>query len=204
MHALQFIFGALTTRAVDNVHVGVVLYPYIFVLNNSPDRPASLNISLTTSCTSAVESLEALSYSVFYDDYQSEDTRSYEALEFIGTNVISEMTQATTVITLTDGPSEIYNNVPPTSSQYPINRINTAVRSIQQSRPSTRFFAAGVEIANSVSDDNLFTEELKALGEGLDSHYRRTNSNIDDFTDTVIDLLVDASVLCPNQSKEKN
>lgn len=197
MHALQFIVGALKTQASNNVNVGLVLYPYIFDKKMFPDRGASLNISLTENCLSAVKSLENLGYSIYNSEYHGEVTHSYDALEFIGNNIINDMQQPTTVLTITDGVS--------TPSDNSINRITTAINKIRQSRPSTRFYAAGVEIGNFIRNDNRarFINELKALGgsSGDDSHHTRSNSDIVTFTRDVIDLLVNASVLCPNQSK---
>lgn len=199
VHALQFIVGASKSQE-SNFNIALVLYPYLFDNPGLQDRPASLKISLDTSCTTAVEGLDDLAYSV--DELQSTLTSSYGAIEYVEDNMVDGMNLPTTVMTLTDGPSNIPEGISSTSSRYPINRINAAISRIQQSRPSTRFYAAGVKAdLITESDDALFSEELRALGENNVSHSERTDSNITEFTNLVIDLLVEARVLCPNQSK---
>lgn len=194
--ALQNIFGALKTGS-DDMKVALVLYPYVFSGKGYSYRPSSINISFSDSCMTSIKNLEKLAESVFYSKYQSEDTRSYEALEFISDGIIG--TKPTAVVTVTDGPSESTNLVP-----NPLGRIAAAISKIRTTRPSTRFFAAGVELdeENRVSSPESFEAELLALGEGIKSHHILVQNGIVAFIDGFLDLLVKGNVLCPNQSKE--
>lgn len=193
MHTLQFVVGALKTNT-DNDIFGVVLYPFVFPSGDYPNRPATFNISLGASCSSAVQSLEDLSYSVFYGGYQSEETRSYDALKYLMMFFKEAKKEATTVITLSGGASETHN-IPESSNGFPIIRIASAIRKIRVVQPDIQFFAAGINI-NTLLD----LLEVFALSESIPSHsvIIRTSQ---DLTGEVVDLLVDANILCPSQGE---
>ena len=183
----------------DDVGVALVLYPYIYDRTRRMNRPASLNISLDTNCMDTVDNLEKLAIDVFFD--QSEDTASYEALELLEKGPAT--TRPTAVVTLTDGPSDVLNMDSPSSPNYPINRIRTAIQTIQakQTGGLARFCAAGLDISVPAGQEALFADELLALGEGIPSHSKVTGADVSVYINTVLDLLVDANILCPNQSK---
>ena len=187
MQAIEVITATLKAQAsMYNVNVATVLYP---VYRNGGLRTASrVLFGLSTDCSPAVAELDSLAHNFNFRNFQSEVTRSFEALELILESIIGSITQPTTIMTLTDGPSDTFDS---------INRINEVVRNIKQIRPDTRFYSAGLETRR----DDSFDAELAALGENNPTHTAQTSIPDQAFTRLVIDLMVEASILCPNQSE---
>ena len=189
MQAIEVITATLKAQAsMYNVNVATVLYPVY--RRGRLQTPSRILFGLSTDCSTAVAELDSLAHDIHFSSFQSEITCSFEALELILESIIGSITQPTTIMTLTDGPSDTLDS---------INRINEVVRNIKQLRPDTRFYSAGLVLRS----DYSFDAELAALGENNPTHTAQisVSEGILAFTRLVTDLMVEASILCPNQSE---
>ena len=186
MRALEFITSALKAQASNGISVSLVLYPVH--RKGAEDIDARALFDLSADCSDAVGRLNQLAIDIYSKEYQSEETSSFEALEFIENSMIKSLPQQTTVLTITSGPSDATDA---------ISRINKAINNIIKDRPNTRFYSAGL-----VTKYDDFDKELAALGENVPSHTTKTYEDVIAFSKSLVGLLVNASVLCSTQGKK--
>ena len=202
LFALQYVFSALKSTS-DNLNAELILYPYVMTTTNIGQGTGTTSlISNTDDCETAMGRLEYMSYNV--STFQSDDTRSYEALEFLSTGGPAADDVTVSVVTLSYTHSDqVEDTITPNSDEYSLNRIEAAIAEIKKIQPSTRFFAVGVDRGESV-DQALYDKELLALSDNIPEHNVKsvvTDSNtiITDYFNGIINLLETGSVLCENQ-----
>ena len=199
MFALQYVFSALKSTS-DNLNAELILYPYVFT-TKSKDKGmmgTSILINDMVNCKTSIEKLEYMAYNVSI--YQSEDTRSYEAFEFLEKGGATADDVTVSVVTLSYTPSDqVKNTITSNSDQYSLKRINASIAKIKSIQPSTRFFSVGVNIEGFTeeSDKVLYDEELLALSDNIPE--RSTKLAGDEYLDEIFNLLEAGSVLCENQ-----
>lgn len=201
MFTLQYVFSALKSTS-DNLNAELLLYPYIMTTKYAGRDTTNL-ITNTDNCETAIKQLDFMAYNVTY--YQSDDTRSYEALEFLATGGATADDTTVSVVTLSYTPSDqVKDTITSSSDEYSLNRIEAAIAKIKQIQPSTRFFAVGVDIEGRFEDQDLYDQELLALSDNIPGYnVKLTGTNPDavimDYFNEIINLLETGSVLCENQ-----
>ena len=201
IRALQLLKGTLDNNEA-NIHMAVVLYPYIYTsafAKQKPDRDSKFLFGLQSSCEDAAKELEDLAKSLAGD--QSEGTNVTTALKFLDKNIDS--TRSAAVVTIASGFSDGYGNpLDKTTPIYPPTLIGRAMNEMQTDKQGIRFFAAGDR--DSSQNAKKFNLELMALSENDVSRLEEMGPNDPsvNFISKVIDLLENGNILCSDQGKK--
>lgn len=183
---LQYIVGALKAKESNDVNVAIVLYPSYY--DNELETASYAIADLEDDCSTVVEKIHKLSYDIAF--IQSENTYSYEALEYIADNMVDSLTQSTTVMTIAVSPSDVDSTT----------EIGQQIKKIKDNVAEARFYSVGWL---SKGDGDRFDEELLALGENIPTHTSRINDGAL-LSTQVVNELGNASVLCSDQGKNLN
>ena len=148
-------------------------------------------------CTVAAKNLDRLSF--YLDRYQSTYTNVSKSLEFLSTKIDPE--KSTTVITITSGVSDGFDEFEKTSNKYPLNSIRKAMNMNRFSKAkNVRFFAIGDETYIAAGTGDNFKKELNALSKNITLN-QKVISNKEDkgVINEILSFLKESNVLCKEQ-----
>ena len=192
----------VATTFESNVRDALVHYE-ILAQRHRPGRPQNgpnLNrdsgyiYNFTSSCSGITKEIDRYAGALIERD-RSYETSSSSALKFIADNVPIDYNRRVSIVTITDSFSSSRNRISEIRTN--IAKIKDKVRSPVTGNTNARFFSIGIKAQHTGRGDDL-VEELLALADSDRS--RSLYITYDDFIDTLLNLLVEASILCPSQS----
>ena len=200
LESFQYIFASLKKNG-NNMKSELILYP----IENSHGYTGPQDfINEGMTCEKAAEELEGFAKDIPESVRPlSRITRADIAMEYLEQHMSTRSTSGnklTTVITITDGPSDEDDK----THEELVEDIKNAINGIKSDNPSIEFkFLSVGAIQDDVRKDptglgNKFTDELETLADSDPNNYVEVD-NVKDLSSRIISILQNNNILCDEQ-----